>query len=170
MYFDAELSDIQAHLKTLPGVNNFEQVTCRFSGIRVLQVNNQATYYALADYHCDGPMEPGTYTRADPVTHIDANMDLLRLTTDQECLEQAAGVVECTDNLSTPLFPLGTDYAVMLARFMRDIGEVGNQLYAMSPSYYNDLDCYVIGTPIEHESSNSDGVYVYGDFGCTINL
>lgn len=170
LYFDAELSDIQAHLKTLPGVNNFEQVTCRFSGIRVLQVNNQATYYALADYHCDGPMEPGTYTRADPVTHIDANMDLLRLTTDQECLEQAAGVVECTDNLSTPLFPLGTDYAVMLARFMRDIGEVGNQLYAMSPSYYNDLDCYVIGTPIEHESSNSDGVYVYGDFGCTINL
>ena len=42
--------------------------------------------------------------------------------------------------------------------------------YAMNPSYYNDLDCDVIGTPIEHESSNSDGVYVYGDFGCAINL
>ena len=170
LYFDAELSDIQAHLKTLQGVNNFEQVTCRFSGIRVLPVNNQATYYALADYHCDGPMEPGTYTRADPVTHIDANMDLLRLTTDQECVEQTAGVVHCTDNLSTPLFPSGTDYTVMLERFMRDIKEVENQLYAMSPSYYNDLDCDVIGTPIEHESTNSNGVYVYGNFGCTVIL
>ena len=27
LYFDAKLSDIQNHLKTLPGVNNFEQVT-----------------------------------------------------------------------------------------------------------------------------------------------
>lgn len=170
LYFDAKLSDIQNHLKTLPGVNNFEQVTCRFSGIRVLESNNQGSYYALADYHCDGPMEPGTYTRADPVTHIDANMDMLRLTTDQECLEQSTGVIVCTDGLTTPLYPLGTDYAVMLERFMRDIGEVENQLYAMSPSYYNDMDCYVIGTPIERESTNSNGVYVYGDFGCTINL
>ena len=65
---------------------------------------------------------------------------------------------------------VGMANAVMLARFIRDIGEVENQLYAMSPSYYHDLDCYVIGTPIEHDSSNSDGVYVYGDYGCTIHL
>ena len=169
-YYDERLSEIQTHLKTISGINNFDQITCRFSGIKVHPITNQSTFYALADYHCDGPMEPGTYTRADPAIHIEANMLHLREIGGVECVEQSTGAVECTAPGATTLYPLGTDYAVMLDEYMADIEEVENQLYAQSPSYYHDLECDAIGTPIEHEHSSGDGVYLYGDFVCTINV
>jgi len=169
-YYDGRLSEIQTHLKTIPNVNNFEQMTCRFSGIRVLPVNNQSTYYALADYHCDGPIEPGTYTREDPITHITANMNILRLSSDAGCVEQSPGVVVCTGNLSTQLYPIGTQYAEMMEKYIDGIGEIENQLYAMSPSYYHDLTCDVLGTPVEEEKDSGAGVYLYGDYECIINI
>jgi len=40
----------------------------------------------------------------------------------------------------------------------------------MSPSYYHDLTCDVLGTPVEEEKDSGAGVYLYGDYECIINI
>ena len=170
-FFDNELTQIQSHMKGLQGYNNFDQLTCRFSNIRVGYTDStQTDQYGQAEYYCDGPLPQGTYNRDPSLQLVTEDITRLRLGANANCVEVNPTFIQCTSTYASQLYEDGTPFSVLETAFENDVYNLENQLFGKSPTFYSDLECITTGTPSEVEYAYGDGIYLSGNWQCDVNL
>ena len=89
-------------MKGLQGYNNFDQLTCRFSNIRVGYTDStQTDQYGQAEYYCDGPLPQGTYNRDPSLQLVTEDITKLRLGAYANCVEVNPTFIQCTSSYTS---------------------------------------------------------------------
>lgn len=135
--FDNNLDEMINELAQ-QNLNNFTSLNGRFGHIRWVDFGGQT--YPMADYFVDGPLPHGAGALLPPLQQVTADFQSTRLGVNVQTVLVNPKRVEVRVSLTTGLYPDATASAVLDAALEDALSELRNQVYAIRPPYYRNLE------------------------------
>jgi hypothetical protein len=135
--FDDDLDEMIGELEQ-QNLNNFTALNGRFGRIR--WVASGAQTYPMADYFVEGPLPHGAGALLLPLQQVTADFQSTRLGVNVQTVLVNPNRVEVHVSLTTGLYPNATANAVLDAALEDELSELRNQVYAIRPPYYRNLE------------------------------